>query len=333
MVISGKNKKNLILLLVSLLLSIVLSAVVIEAFLDFKYERWKSHYAKYGDWYGGLTTVSKNPILMWEYRPYAESKNMPDNFPIIRTNRYGFRDYDYESMAKPPDVFRISFIGDSVTLGLKVDSQRNFVNKFADYAIEKHPNLKIQSMNHGIDGYNAIQIFELLTSRILQFEPNKIVYVMCLNDFDLEESSGGKKLYFNKPNSFVLKKFERLYRRFLRIDFHLWHFKKNKQQVFDKIVEMKQLLHAHKIDFQVVVLPVFRFKDSDKNFTAYPLSEMHFAIRQFLTKEQIDFIDLLEPLRNLEKPLKYFAFDIWHPNEEGHDFIAKQLLQFVLRDN
>ena len=189
MVISRKNKKSFILALVSSLLSLVLLLLVIEAFLDSKYERWKSHYAKNGDWYGGLTTVSKNPILMWEYRPHAESKK---SFPVIRTNRYGFRDYDYESMAKPADVFRIAFLGDSLTLGLKVDSQSNFVNKFADYALEKYPNLKIQSMNHGMDGYNTIQIFELLTSRVLQFEPDKIVYVMGLNDFDFEGSSGKK---------------------------------------------------------------------------------------------------------------------------------------------
>jgi hypothetical protein len=122
-----------------------------------------------------------------------------------------------------------------------------------------------------------------------------------------------------------------LYRRFLKIDFHLWHFEKNKQQVFDKIVEMEQLLHAQNVDFQIVVLPVFEFKDWDKNFNAYPLSEMHFAIRQILTKEQIDFIDLLESFRNQEKPPNYFAYDIWHPTEEGHDFIAKQLLQFLMR--
>ena len=80
---------------------------------------------------------------------------------------------------------------------------------------------------------------------------------------------------------------------------------------------MKQLLHARNINFQIVVVPVFKFKVSDKNFTAYPLSEMHFVIRQFLTKERIDFIDLLESFGNQEKPPKYFAHDIWHPNEEA----------------
>ncbi len=330
MAISGETKKNLLLALVIGILSLVLFAVVIEVFLGFKYEQWKLQYAKNSNWYGGLTTFSKNPILMWEYRANDES-NVP-NMPKIRTNRHGFRDYDYEVKANTANLLRISFLGDSVTLGLKVDSQDTFVNKFTAYAAEKHPGLKIQSLNHGIDGYNTIQIFELLTSKVLQFGPGKVVYVMCLNDFDFEESSGGKIRYFKKPNSFILEKLERLYRRFLRIDFHIWHFKKNKQQVFDKIINMKELLKARNIDLQIAVLPVFKFKDFEKDWNSYPLSQMHFAIRQFLIKEQIKFVDLLESFRNQEKPPAYFAHDIWHPNKEGHDFIAKQLLQFFLKD-
>jgi lysophospholipase L1-like esterase len=330
MVIAGEKKKNIVLVLVSTLLSLAVFLLVIEAFLDFKYERWKSNYANDGDWYGGLTTVSKNPILMWEYRPNAES-NYP-KYPKIRTNRYGFRDYDYGSMSKPEDIFRISFIGDSVTLGLKVDSQSTFVNKFATYTAEKHPALKIQSLNHGIDGYNAIQIYELLSSKVLQFKPDKIVYVMSLNDFDFEKSAAGKIRYFKKPNSFVLKELEELYRTLLRIDFHLWHFKKNRQKVFDTIVAMKRLLHAQNVDFHVALLPVFEFRGSDQSFADYPLSEMHSAIGQMLKEKQINFIDLLECFRNQVKTPNYFAYDIWHPNEEGHDFIAKQLLHFLTRN-
>ena len=212
-----------------------------------------------------------------------------------------------------------------------VDSQRTFVKKFADYASDKHPNLKIQSMNHGIDGYNTIQVSELLASRVLQFEPNKVVYVMCLNDFDFEGAPGDKIRYFKRPPSFIWDRIERFYMRHANTDWHLWKFEKNKREVFDKIVEMKHLLHAHDIDFQVVVIPVFKFKGSDKNFTAYPLWEMHFAIGKFLAKNQIDFMDLLESFRNQDKPPEYFGYDSWHPTEEGHDIIAKELLQFVLK--
>ena len=187
-------------------------------------------------------------------------------------------------------------------------------------------------MNFSIDGYNTNQIFELLVSRVLQFKPDKIVYVMCLNDFDFEDSSGAKIRYFKKPNSFLLEKLEKLYRHFLKIDFHLWHYEKNKQLVFGKIVEMKELLLEQNINFQIVLLPVFRFENSNNNFIAYPLSKMHIEIRRFMTKEHIDLVDLLEAFRDQEKPPNYFASDVWHPNNKGHDFISKQLIKPLLKD-
>ncbi len=41
MAISGETKRNLLLALVTGILSLVLFAVVIEVFLGFKYEQWK----------------------------------------------------------------------------------------------------------------------------------------------------------------------------------------------------------------------------------------------------------------------------------------------------
>lgn len=284
-------KNNIILALASTLLSLVLSAVLIEVILSYRYDSWKSTFSNSDAWYGGLTTASTNPILMWEYRPNAESDGLPTK---IRTNRYGFRDYDYESIAKPPETSRIAFIGDSVTLGLFVERQDVFVERFATYVAKLHSDQKIQSMNFGIDGYNTIQISELLSSKVLQFEPDKVLYVMCLNDFDFDESSGGKSRYFKRPDSFILEKLEKLYRRFRGIDFHLWHFKENKWQIFNAILEMKKLCDSRNTDFQVIILPMFAFKDSDVSFAAYPLAEMHVAIKQFLMESNVDSMDILE---------------------------------------
>ena len=150
--------KTVMLLVASTLIAAVLFVSVYEAYHSYKYYQWRSDYENSGDWYGGLTIASKNQTLMWEYRPNAES-NDPQIGSKIRTNRYGFRDRDYESMGKPKGVTRIAFIGDSVTLGLKVDNQNIFVRKFEDYATDLHPDLRIEALNFGIDGYNTIQIY------------------------------------------------------------------------------------------------------------------------------------------------------------------------------
>jgi len=322
-------KNNLILAFVSTLASLVLLVAAIEVFYGYGYENWRSEYAKNGNWYGGLTTKSENPVLMWEYRPDSEFVVLGNR---IRTNQYGFRDDDYESVHKPTNVFRVAFIGDSVTLGLGVDERDVFVRKFAAYASDLPVTPKMESMNFGIDGYNIIQISEHLKSSVLRFAPDKVVYVMCLNDFDFEESSGGKTRYFKKPRSFTLELIERAYRRLRDIEFHTWHFEKNREQAFDAILTMKTLLDTQGIDFQIVILPIFKFEGADRDFHLYPLFEMHSEISRVLIENDLDFIDLLELFRDQESAPQHFAHSLWHPNEEGHDLIARKLLEFIRPD-
>ncbi len=155
-------------------------------------------------------------------------------------------DADYDSLGKLENVYRLALVGDSVTLGYGVHYEQSFVNMFSTYVKNSHSPRNIQAMNFGVDGYNTIQIYELLATKVLPFEPDKVVYVMCLNDFDFEHSSGGKIRYFKKPDYFMLEKFELVYRHLL-IDFNSWHYGKNKESVFHKIMDMRRLLQENGI--------------------------------------------------------------------------------------
>jgi len=326
MAINSSIKNNLFLITASTFVSLIVFAFFIEMFLDYQYESWKSDFSdNSNEWFGGLTVISDNPVLMWEYRPNTQSKG---RFKSILTNRYGFRDFDYESKQKPAGVTRISFIGDSVTLGLKVGPGESFVRKFAAYTAESYPDLNIQALNHGIDGYNTVQIAELLKTKVLPFEPDTVIYLMCLNDFDFEESSGDKMRFFNKPNSFIVTELEKVYRSYRDIDFHDWHFARNRNAVFTSILEMQQLLTEQDIDFQVLILPIFDFPGADKSFATYPLNGIHAEVGEFLRQNNIAYIDLLEPFQKPQEPAHSFARDIWHPNPAGHDLIARQAAAF-----
>lgn len=320
--ITSFAKSSFGLLLLSTTICVVLLAGTYEAVENIRYHRWKRNFDKIGL----LAVRSPNPVLMWEYRPYAEWQK-------LKINRYGFRDRDYESMAKPANTYRVAFIGDSITLGLFVAVEETFVRQFEAAANQGVLLHKVQALNFGIDGYNTPQVYEMLRTRVLDFAPDEIVYVLCLNDFDFEDSSGTKILYFQKPASFVLAALEevyrhRIYQQLLGGDFHLYHFKKNKQIVFQKILEMKAILEAESIRFQVVVLPVFHETATD--FREYPLRGMHKEIGTFLHANGIQYFDLLEAFTEQPKPPKFYAHDIWHPNPEGHRLIA-QNLRSVLR--
>ncbi|MGZ9036270.1 MAG: SGNH/GDSL hydrolase family protein [Burkholderiales bacterium] len=301
-------------------MAIVLAAAAYETVQNLRYERWRKAFDN--AWFGRMTVPSPNPVLMWEYRPYGEVGQ-------LKMNRYGFRDRDYTSTAKPANTYRIAFIGDSVTLGLQVDVEETFVRRFEAAANERGRKHRIQALNFAIDGYNTPQIYELLRTKTLHFAPDKVVYMLCMNDFDFQESADAKIRYFKKPPSFLLAALERFYGyRILGLDFHQFHFRKNKKIVYEKILDMKAMLERERISFQVILLPVF--PDAATDFEKYPIRNMHSEIGLFLEENRIPYFDLLEAFKESGKPPKFYSLDMWHPNTEGHRLIAQKSLGAIL---
>lgn len=296
--------------------------IAYEIFENFRYREWRLHFNGAGK-FDVLTVSSSNKKLMWEYKAYGKYKN-------LETNRYGFRGEDYEWGNKEEKVYRVGFIGDSVTLGMGIEFDKIFTRIIEGEANKLDLPLTIQSLNFGVDGYNILQIYETLATKVLECKPDKIVYVMCLNDFDFHESSGGKIRYFKKPDSFFLEKINKLRQRLSASNYHLYHFNKNKEVAFQEILKMNKLLKGKGSLFQVVIMPIFDQTAID--FINYPLSKMHNEIDKFLLKNGIDVIDLLDYFKKQKKPPKHYAESIWHLNENGHRFAASVLLSPVMNE-
>jgi lysophospholipase L1-like esterase len=309
----SESRKRLALVLVSGAFAFLLFALVFEVVENVKYERWKRDYDNFG-WFGEITVASSNVELMWEYRPYGAFEN-------IRTNRYGFRDEDYESEEKPRGVYRIAFVGDSVTLGLGVDAEETFVARFQVLAERSLLEGAVQAMNFGVDGYNAVQIHELLVAKVARFSPDDVVYAMSLNDFDLREASGKKVRYFRKPKSFFTEAMERAYRYLFRLEYHRYFFEKNQQMVFDYVLRMKRFADREGIGFQVAILPIFPWDKGD--FDDYELADVNARISAHLMDHGVRCLDLLDAFRQQGRAPGYFTDQsVWHPNAKGHAIIA-----------
>jgi len=329
-------KNTLVIVILSTLFSSIFLVGIYEILATIRYYQWKSYYHQNGDLYGHLTVKSNNNELIWEYRPYGECITKTKNYNgeelgIIKTNRYGFRDYDYESPEKPQGIYRIAFIGDSVTLGLWVPFEKTFVRRFEAEANRLKKQTKYQAVNFAVDGYDTRQISAMLKTKVLLFAPDKVVYVMCLNDFDFDEASGLKIKYFVKPRSFLLQRIKKAYHHRNRpkdLDYHLYHYKKNREIVFTKILEMKSLLDRENISFHLSLLPVFDLEYT--NFETYPLRNLHKEVTEFALKNDISFSDLLKTFSNQKKSPHFVAYDAWHPNEEGHLVIAHGLSNSII---
>lgn len=320
--------KNIILAVSGVIVASVLFIGGYEVYQRHRYEEWKTAHERMIRQQDTLAIPSPNELLMWEYRPHAEFYDSELKYKI-HTNSYGFRDDEYPLTSKEKYLVRVGFIGDSVTMGLNVSEEHTFVRRFEKLARDAYPSWKIQAMNFGIDGYQIIQIYELLRTKVLRFLPDKVVYVMCLNDFDFDDASGKKILYFKKPNSFFLKKLESLYKRLGQKEYHRYYFERNRRTAFHYLSKMHELLDREGIRFQVVLVPVFG--ESDDGFQNYPLKDLHQQIANILTEYKIEVVDLIENFAKQDRAPKFYAYDIWHPNEKGHWFIAQQLLRPVLR--
>jgi len=314
---------KLLLALASALLTLVVFVLGYEAWHTLKYRAWRARYDNKG-WLGTLTVPSDDPVLIWEYKPHGSHRS-------IETNRYGFRDEDFDSPRKPEGVWRVAFVGDSVTLGLGVEQDQTFERLVVKDARALAPELPVQALNFGVDGYNTAQIAELVKTRVLAFEPDRVVYVMCLNDFDQTDSSAEKIRYFRKPTSFFLDDMRVLYRRLRGIEFHRYHFERNRTSAFADVVGMKQAV-PHPASFLLVILPVFF--EGRHDFSDYPLRDIHAALLAFCAQNGIEAFDLLPAFEGSGHDAAKDALDPWHLSPDGHALVARELApRIVPRQN
>jgi lysophospholipase L1-like esterase len=272
-------------------------------------------------------------VLLWEYRPHGRALTTATGAPgpgeegaekaspravELRTNRWGFRERDYAELARPEGVERIAFIGDSITVGLGVEEPHTFVRRIEAELGRRRGGRPVEALNFGIDGYNAIQIREL-RAKALEHEPTLVVYELCLNDFDFEDASGQKILYFRKPRSFLLRTLSQLFARLGAAEYHHHHFEKNHARVFAELSAMRDLLRQRGIPLLVALVPIF------EDFDASPTRDLHVRIDEFLDSEGIARVDLLPVFEQSGEKAGDISLDFWHPDARGHELIAEAL--------
>ncbi len=313
-------KQNLPLLLASSWISFILLVFAYEIFETIRYRSWHARYDNSG-WFGTLTVRSANPTLMWEYKANAEHK-------YIKTNRYGFRDRDSAGPKKPEGTFRVGFLGDSVVQGFGVEKPEEVLVRRLEAALsERLAEPVVETLNFGVDGYNTVQVAELLRAKVIRFSLDEVVYLMCLNDFDFEDASDEKIRFFKRPKSFFLWRLGKLYKRWRLIweDYHDYHFHKTRGVVFGEISKMNELATRKGSGFLVVIVPAFH-ADSP-SFEQYSLVGLHAEIRRTLATNGVEVVDLLDDFIVEGEPPAFYAKDIWHPTAEGHRVIAAALVE------
>jgi hypothetical protein len=120
--------------------------------------------------------LSADPRLAYELVPGSADGS-------ARISSAGLRDREY-ALAKPPGVFRIVVIGDSIAYGFGIPQGDALAKQLEDLlqSYRAVQPLRIEVLNLGVSGYNIDQIVENLRTRGLRWQPDLIVYAFCLND-------------------------------------------------------------------------------------------------------------------------------------------------------
>jgi lysophospholipase L1-like esterase len=88
------------------------------------------------------------------------------------------------SLAKPESEFRIAFLGDSVTANFLIipESQSYVTALRSQLERELEPPLRVDTLNFAVNGYSLLQSARMLEARALRFEPDLVIFQLCLND-------------------------------------------------------------------------------------------------------------------------------------------------------
>ena len=112
------------------------------------------------------------------------SKEIVFNGARLTTNRWGFRDAEYDKV-RPPDTYRMAMLGSSHALGWGVANHETFENlaeSQLNHSSQRRPDRQYEILNFAVGGHGPLQELFMLERRAFTFEPNAILYIAHLND-------------------------------------------------------------------------------------------------------------------------------------------------------
>lgn len=130
----------------------------------------------------GRFQLSSNPKIGFEPVPglHYDGKNLSFYDYQGASNRLGYRDTDHP-IAKPPGVYRIVVLGDSIAAGLKVE---RFEDTFPPIlqGLLRQAGVNAEVINLAVSGYNTQQEVETLKDKGLQYRPDLVLVAYSLTD-------------------------------------------------------------------------------------------------------------------------------------------------------
>lgn len=115
-----------------------------------------------------------DPILQYELRPSS-------TVGLYSTNERGFRDAPFTT-PKPPSVFRVLFLGDSIVYGLWVKRENTITEQLEQILAERGSSPTYEVFNLGVSGYNTEQELETYRQKCADLDGDVVLLGWFVND-------------------------------------------------------------------------------------------------------------------------------------------------------
>jgi lysophospholipase L1-like esterase len=257
------------------------------------------------------------------------------------TTRLGYRGRDYP-FERTPGALRIAVLGDSIALGLWIDSFDQSFPGVLEVSLHGR-GIAAEVLSFGVVGYNTAQEVETLKTVALRYSPDLVILAYCLNDRERNDGALLARLQAQAgeaggPSRHSLGAISErselarflLFRVLPRLGVEPplarsddEYRRLNEDTVEEALREFGEVVAKAGTRGVVAIFP--HLDDVDR----YAFHEEHQRIAAAAAHDSVLVLDLLPAFRACARPGVGLGFDPYHPNELGHRCAGEALAELV----
>jgi lysophospholipase L1-like esterase len=309
--------KSIIANIAIMCISIVVALLVAEGLLRFKNSSMKNYDIEMWKYSKRLKNKSENPVLGHEHRKPSSSILQSVE---IRINDMGLRGGPVPAPKKGRR--RILLLGSSITLGWGVPEDKTMTVRLENML--KDDGADAEVLNAGIGNYNTVRYVERFLTKLTDLKPTDIVVHYFINDAEALKPGGGNFILRSSQLAAIFWSYAKTLTANVKSGGLEGHYKSVYAKDAEGYIAMKSALkrlsdYANKNDIRIYLAMM----PDIHNLTDYPFKYIHDDLKSISKEYGYTYIDIFPGFEGLTPEEVWSMPGDPHPNELGHEIIAK----------